>query len=381
MSVSTPHWFRVIVLYACASTSVLVCGSNFTCPTWFFYDNATKQCECGKTFEDKLICNGNTSVWIANGFCATTSVKDGLYYAGYCPFTHRQNSKNRIFSELPSDPDMLDDVMCGPYKRKGLLCGECIEGYGPTVYSFDMKCADCSIMSPGYAVTLYLLLELCPITVLFIVLIVFRLNITSGPLLGYLVFCQNFSLWQQNKFYYFKSHASTSFRLMFKLTLTLFQLWSFQFLQSVIPPFCISEKLTGVQIQMLSLVSATYPVILVIITCSLMELHARNCRILHILWKPFRIILNKTNIAGVTSDAVIHAFASIIFLSNTGVSLLLGIRHNNIQIQFQSLRRRSLLRSIHRVVWSYTHPVFTYSLNSLSLSDTTTVSAAHHIPH
>ena len=47
-----------------------------------------------------------------------------------------------------------------------------------------------------------------------------------------------------------------------------------------------------------------------------MELHARNYRIVGILWKPFRIILSKANITAVTSDAVFHAFASFIFLSN-----------------------------------------------------------------
>ena len=268
---ATCYCCTILIVIAVLQLTPASSATNTSCPTWKFYNNATRQCKCGYG----LRCHKD-QVMIQDNYCATSSGEGGQYFLAYCPFGHPVNRTNRMLAEMPTDPDMLDDVMCGPYKRKGLLCGECIEGYGPAVYSFDMKCADCSIMSPGYAVTLYLLLELCPITVLFIVLIVFRLNITSGPLLGYLVFCQNFSLWQQNKFYYFKSHASTSFRLMFKLTLTLFQLWSFQFLQSVIPPFCISEKLTGVQIQMLSLVSATYPVIPVIVTCSFMEL--RTCK-------------------------------------------------------------------------------------------------------
>ena len=66
---------------------------------------------------------------------------------------------------------------------------------------------------------------------------------------------------------------------------------------------------------MLNLVATAYPIVLVIITCILMELHARNCRIIHILWKPFSIILNKTNTIAVTGDAVIQAFASFILLS------------------------------------------------------------------
>ena len=104
-------------------------------------------------------------------------------------------------SEIPSDPDMLDDVMCGPYNRKGLLCGECIDGYGPAVNSFDLKCVDCSKLSPGYAIILYLLIELFPITIFFIGLIAFRFNITAGPFLGYLIFCQYYVLWLRENMY------------------------------------------------------------------------------------------------------------------------------------------------------------------------------------
>ena len=67
---------------------------------------------------------------------------------------------------------------------------------------------------------------------------------------------------------------------------------------------------------MLNLVPAIYPLVLVIISCILMELHARNYRIVGILWKLFKIILSKANITAVTSDAVFHAFSSFIFLSN-----------------------------------------------------------------
>ena len=105
------------------------------------------------------------------------------------------------------------------------------------------------------------------------------------------------------------------------MSLTVSQFWSLQFLKVIIPPFCISEKLTGIHVNMLNLVPAIYPLVLVIISCILMELHARNYRIVGILWKPFNIILSKANITAVTGDAVFRAFASFIFLSNTSVML------------------------------------------------------------
>ena len=112
---------------------------------------------------------------------------------------------------------------------------------------------------------------------------------------------------------------SLSLKVLLDFSMTLSQFWSLQFLKAIIPPFCISVKLTGIHVNMPNLVPAIYPLVLVTISCILMELYARNYRIIGILWKPFKIILSKANITAVTGDAVFHAFASFIFLSNISV--------------------------------------------------------------
>ena len=210
--------------------------------------------------------------------------------------------------------------MCGPYNRRGLLCGECKDGYGPAVYSFDQTCANCSSLWSRYAIPLYLLLQFVPTTLIFLCFFVFRFNITSGPLLGYVLFCQITIAEISNRYTfiydYLQHHVSLSLRVLLDFSLTVSQFWSLQFLKAIIPPLCISEKLTGIHVNMLNFVPAIYPLVLVIISCILMELHARNYRIVGILWKPFKIILSKANITAVTSDAVFRAFASFIFLSN-----------------------------------------------------------------
>ena len=78
---------------------------------------------------------------IENGVCATSSEQEDDYYVGKCPIRHHFNNTNRKLSELPTNASELDEVMCGPYNRKSLLCGECKEGYGPAVYSMNLKCA------------------------------------------------------------------------------------------------------------------------------------------------------------------------------------------------------------------------------------------------
>ena len=311
-------WFCISVFLVVCVYSSSISASNTTCPTWFYYDNET--CQCGWQLGGKVRCNQQEmTAEIADGFCATSTEQEGLYYAGYCPLRHTENNTDRMFSEMPSNPYSLNDTMCGPYNRTGLLCGRCIDGYGPAVYSIDMKCADCSKISTGSAISLYLFLELVPVTLFFMCVVIFRLNITAGPLLGYVLFCQIYyaSAVQYEIFIYdfILSHVPTAVWI-----LTLCGIWDLQFFKFVIPPFCISSKLTGIDTQLLNLVNAIYPVLLVIITWILMELHARNYRIIRMLWMPFSILVNKLKITAVTSDAVIRAFATFILLSATTLS-------------------------------------------------------------
>ena len=310
-------WGTWCCCFLCTLTVNVVLATDTSCPTWHYYNNITGVCECG--FGLICSCDGN-QVEIMNGYCATSSGKEGDYYRGTCPFRHTFNNTNRMYSEMPSNASQLDEVMCGPYNRKGLLCGECKDGYGPAVYSHDLKCANCSSLWSKYAILLYLFIQFVPSTLIFICLFVFRLNITSGPLLGYILFCQTILVHLGDRKYLFDytqsdDIVSPNFEKLFSFLKIFSEFWSLKFL-AIIPPFCISDKLTGIHVVMLDITSATYPLFLVMISCILTELYARNYRIVVILWKPFKIILRKANITAVTGDAVFHAFASLIFLSN-----------------------------------------------------------------
>ena len=291
-----------------------------SCPTFFYYSNTSHHCECGVS--GGVQCNRQErKAEVMSHYCVSTAEQEGQYYAGRCPFAHTaMNHTNRMLSELPSDPDKLNDVMCGPYNRRGLLCGQCISGYGPGVNQFNLKCTNCSNIPTLLAVGLYLLVELVPSTFFFICVIIFHINITAGPLLGYGIFCQIFTLFWQiyvPKYVYIVSHVSAPLTVLFQISLTLSAFWNLSFLKPVIPPFCISEKLTGIHTLLLSFVAVIYPILLITIICVLIELHARNYRLFHILWKPFQIILSKTNITAVNTNAVIHAFATFVLVSST----------------------------------------------------------------
>ena len=160
----------------------LVFADNSSSPTWYYFHNATKQCRCGHFLHTAVIFEG---------YCATTGGggEEGKYYIGTCPYSHTENATDRLHTVMP-DPDVLEDVMCGPYNRKGLLCGECKDGYGPILHQYDVKCVKCSKHSLGYATMIYIALKVIPTTLVFICMILFHLDFTSGPFFGYFIFWQ-----------------------------------------------------------------------------------------------------------------------------------------------------------------------------------------------
>ena len=292
-----------------------VSDSDYTCPTWFYFSNITQRCECGVSLQGVNCFQQAMEVTMEFDYCATFSGQEGVFYAGQCLYSYKFNYSITPYSLLPSDPGLLNEAMCGPYNRKGLLCGECIDGYGPGVHTLDRKCVDCSKLSMSSAIYLYLLVQFVPVLLFFLCVTVFRLDLTSGPMLGYVMFCQMIS-------YGFEALPTLVYNIFnsslpIRISIFITEFWNLNFCKTVIPPFCISEKLTELHVMFLNSVGAIYPLLIAIISLILIHLHSRQYKVIVILFKPLGVVLKLTNGKAVTSDAVIRTFASFLFLSST----------------------------------------------------------------
>ena len=305
--------YSAMMLYILNFTMALVIlnigltSATISCVSWLHTNTSLDGRTCGQQYR----CRSGM-VEVRNGFCITYDAQDGQYYSGVCPYSYKENVTNRLFSVLSTDPDRLRDSLCGPYNRQGLLCGECIDGYGPAVYSLDMKCVDCSNLSMTTAIVVYLLLQFIPITLVFIGMLVFRLNITSGPLLGYVFFCQFYASSMKPSyplFEYLTSHSMSSFLTHSGIVLCDF--WNLNVIRSIVPPFCVSEKLTNIHVLMLNFIPGLYLIVLLIITCAIIDIHTRkNYKIINIILKPVKNKINCVN-------SVFHVFATSILLLST----------------------------------------------------------------
>ena len=249
--------------------------------------------------------------------------------------------------------------MCAPNNREGFLCEDCVPGYGSTAYS--SKCMDCQKRSTFSAVAHFLTLKVVPITVMFILLMIFRINITQGPLFGYVLYCQTLviSESQINTFYQLLLYELNSYGWVLQASLFLSSFWVMDF-SLLGGNYCISESLNDMNILLLNFVSVLYPLFLVISTYILIELHARNFRPIVIMWKPFGRCFSKIRRNWSATDSIIHAYATLLLLS-------FGILNHNIL---------ELLKSTN--VYNSTGKVYT---NVLVNRPSIHVYSSEHIPY
>ena len=123
MAVTQPFWYYINAIFVAHAYFISsVAASNTSCPTWFYFNSTSQQCECGKNFGGIQCNQKEKKVEIKYGTCVTYAGQEGLYYSGGCPYIPTRNNTNRMFSELPRNHSLLNDAMCGHYNREGLLC-------------------------------------------------------------------------------------------------------------------------------------------------------------------------------------------------------------------------------------------------------------------
>ena len=165
-----------------------------------------------------------------------------------------------LLNFLPTSLAELSDYICRPANRKGMLCSECIDGFGPSATSPRFKCSNCT-NAPAYSVVIYLLLELIPVTVFYFIILVFQINLTSAPMVCFIFYSQlalivaNFIIGDPDQMKYQMSTISTFHGV-----------WNLDFIRYAIPPFCISQTLKILHIFYLQCLSTIFPFILICIT-------------------------------------------------------------------------------------------------------------------
>ena len=183
----------------------------------------------------------------------------------------------------------LNYCTCSRFNRKGLLCGQCNDGYGPAAYSFSLKCVKCSDETHWTHIAGYILAAYGPLTVFLGFIVVFTVRVNSAPLHGWILVCQLVTspnimrtLTATVNNYYDTSYPPALYVLG-----TIYGVWNLDFFRTIYKPFCLHPSLTTLQVMSLEYLIAAYPLVLIAVIYVMVDKHSHGCQPLVFLWKPF----------------------------------------------------------------------------------------------
>ena len=299
------------------------------CWTWTYFSNATQSCQCGDNIHLMISCfkDGNSSkVGVFYRFCMTLNNEKTDVVVGACPYNSgggRYNSYESVksYRSLPSNVTELDRAMCGLTGRTGQLCGQCMEGHSPPVYSYYPQCVNCTADTNNWAK--YLAVSLLPTTAFFTGALVFRFRATSPLLNGYILACQIVASPPVLRLVAFTEYTRPSYNTstglhearFMSIYSSCFTIWNLDFFRLVYTPFCLHPNTSTLKMLSLNYIIAAYPLALIILTYTLVRLHYHNCTLVVWLWRPFIRCFARCRRQWDIQNSLVDAFATFLLLS------------------------------------------------------------------
>ena len=270
--------------------------------------------------EDSL----NASIQI--GFCMTYDNETEEVRAGYCQQALFRNDSYKFYYPLPTEESDLNDRVCGPFNREGLLCGECQDGFAVSPFQF-VECINCTSVSNGWIT--FITVTYLPVTMIFTVIVVFAISVVSGPINLFIFYAQITTspflgigfvmsvLAAQGTFTY-------SNRMSTVIVAALYDMWNLSIFRAIIPPFCLTNHLHTLQAFALEYILAFYPLVVIVFLYVCIRLHAGDFRPVVYCWKPFLKCFLRFRRRVDPKTSVIDAFATFALLSYVKLLFVVG---------------------------------------------------------
>ena len=289
-----------------------LCSNDSTCPTWFTC-NTEKRCQCDRGHTTPIICDNQAQISVVlNCNCVTYNSESKSTYAGPCFYNCQQGTINHI-AELPKNPESLVNASaCTPFHRTGLLCGDCEVGHNPLIFSYNLSCVECPDGHKNW--WKFILVGFVPLTVFYLFVLVFNINMTSSRLHGVVWYSQFIStpaLVRVVLLVY--SKEDMKYLAVAKIDCVFYSIWNLDIFRSILPNICLN--VTTLQALTLEYLLALYPFVLILISYLLIVLYDRRVPVIVTLWKPVNKVLAIFRESWDIRTSVLDSFATFFLLS------------------------------------------------------------------
>ena len=158
------------------------------------------------------------------------------FFTGSCPPGYCQTQQVTL-SENNSQQE-LQGVVCAGTNRKGLLCGDCLDGKGIAVNFNGIRpvCASCQEGISYVGIPVWFLTEWVPMLAFMFVLMLFNVDLVSGWFNSFLLFAQLLA------FSTIRSDAELGpvHNAFVKMYRFLYGMWNLDFFGVLLPPYCLT---------------------------------------------------------------------------------------------------------------------------------------------
>ena len=314
----TEKLLTIILLALSANFIIIECGNEIKlndimdCPPWTILNETSNNCECGSDLKGIVQCNSKTlEVSVKACYCMTYSEKLNGTFVSYCLYAcsyYNFQEYHHIYAKNTSE---LNEKVCGSFDRTGLMCGECIAEHAPSVYSYDLACVECKDYK--YNWLKYIAVAYLPLTAFYILMIVLRVSVNSGPMVVYVAVSQMVAAPGILRFI-FNAYPESALKNFFVLAISLYSVWNLDFFRGFYHPFCLHPDISIFQTISLDYAVAVYPLMLISITYCLVRLHDRYIVFSKLSLPVYRCcstFRRKWNIR----ESLVNAFATFFILS------------------------------------------------------------------
>ena len=164
---------------------------------------------------------------------------------GYCSHSVQILPQNQ-------SKEVLEDLLCAPNNRKGVLCGECMEGHSmpANLNGLNPLCTKCNGALSRAGVLVWIMSEWLPMLVLLAIMLVFNVDLISGRLNSFLLFAQLLSISN------IRGEVDVGiwgYTWFVKINRFLYGIWNLEFFGILLPPYCFTPTASISTLQMLLL--------------------------------------------------------------------------------------------------------------------------------
>lgn len=262
-------------------------------------------------FKSFLTCDPQTCDWmLLNGYWAGNTSSNSSLLVGGCPPGYCYFNETSEYLWIPADmTSKIGDFICNKTNRMGVLCAQCQPGYASAINSDLLDCVPCNSEAVKTNWIYYILSFYVPHFITFLVIILFNIRLTTGPVNAFILYAQvisttlNLNAQGGNPLGIVYGTNANAFRKSYQVPYDLFNL---NVLSHLLPPFCLSNSLNALDIIALKYLEALFPVLMIILTTLLLRCQRRlNVR-------PNCCGCNKRFRMGTSLE---HAFAAFILLA------------------------------------------------------------------